>query len=169
KKELSTGEPGTQESSSSPRSAVGEERREDVERLCQRLYDRVTANGSKATISDGWRKAARLLLDRDGRELDKALNLIDWAAQDPFWSANVLSMPAFRKQYDQLRLKARAEWQRQHQSQLANDGGGQFDTGSPRVNVALGYLSPNDPLRAQLGMPGVDGPNLYAIEGGKSA
>ncbi|GAC1376883.1 MAG: hypothetical protein NVSMB4_05990 [Acidimicrobiales bacterium] len=83
--------------------------REDVELLCKRLHDRVTENGSKAEINAGWRNAARLMLDRDHRDLDKALRLIDWCQDDSFWSVNILSMPTFRAKYDQLRLKANAE------------------------------------------------------------
>ena len=84
--------------------------REDVELLCQRLRDRMIGNGCKPpTITDTWRTAARLLLDKDGRELDKALNLIDWATDDEFWAANIQSMPKFRAQYDTLRLRAIAD------------------------------------------------------------
>lgn len=103
----------TKETSLVPRDARDQEgAREDVDLLCQRLYERVTANGSKATVSTDWRKSARLLLDRDGRELDKALALIDWATEDEFWSANIQSMPTFRRQYDKLRMRARADWNR---------------------------------------------------------
>lgn len=41
-------------------------------------------------------------------------------------------------------------------------------TGSSRVNTALGFLAPDDPLRAQLGLP-VGQNHLHAIEGGLSA
>lgn len=64
-------------------------------------------NGSKPPrITDTWRREARLLLDRDGRDLDKALRLIDWCQEDSFWRANIQSMQTFRRQYDALRLKA---------------------------------------------------------------
>jgi hypothetical protein len=100
-------EPSTSSSAAPPR---GEPHRADVEQLCTRLRDRMIGNGCKPpTITDGWRKAARLLLDKDGRELDKALNLLDWVAKDDFWRTNIMSMPTFRTRYDQLRLKALAE------------------------------------------------------------
>lgn len=86
--------------------------REDVEALCRRLHDRITANGSKAVITAAWRTEARLILDRDGRELDKALRLIDWCQDDPFWKSNILSMHKFRAQYDRLRLQANESHQR---------------------------------------------------------
>lgn len=84
-----------------------EARRVDVEALCERLADRIIDNGCKPpTITDGWRRDARLLLDKDGRELDKALRLIDWCQADSFWRSNIQSMTSFRRQYDRLRLKA---------------------------------------------------------------
>lgn len=86
--------------------------RADVEALCTRLRDRIVANGSKATVTAQWRNEARLLVDRDGRDIEKALNLIDWCQADPFWRTNILSMSKFRKQYDQLRLKAIEEHNR---------------------------------------------------------
>ncbi|MFE2998701.1 hypothetical protein ACFXG4_27325 [Nocardia sp. NPDC059246] len=86
--------------------------RDDVEALCTRLHERITTNGSKAVITAKWRTDARLLLDRDGRDLDKALNLIDWCQRDPFWHKNILSMTKFREKYDQLRLNALDEHQR---------------------------------------------------------
>lgn len=105
-------EHGACSSSSSAPPPTREDSRSDVEALCVRLRDRIVANGSKATISGKWRTEARLLVDRDGRDVDKALNLIDWCQADPFWRSNVLSMRTFRAKYDQLRLKALEEHQR---------------------------------------------------------
>lgn len=81
-------------------------RRSDVDQLCNRLYSKIIENGSKTSITDRWRTEARLLIDRDGRDLNEALNLIDWCQQDQFWRSNILGMPKFRQQYDQLRLKS---------------------------------------------------------------
>lgn len=101
------------ESSSSTKSPTPKEHREDVEALCVRLCDHIVANGSKRpVIGERWHREARLMLDRDGRELQKALNLIDWCQRDPFWRKNILSMPKFREKYDQLRLAALDELQR---------------------------------------------------------
>ena len=95
-------------SSSSPTADAAEDR-EDVQSLCQHLADRIVANGSKQpTIGKGWIDAARLLLDRDARDLDEAHRLIDWCQDDSFWRTNVLSMPKFREKYDALRLRAGA-------------------------------------------------------------
>lgn len=81
--------------------------RSDVEQLCQRLVDRMAANGCKPPIvTTKWRTDARLLLDRDHRPLDEALALIDWCQADTFWRANIGCPGTFRKQYDRLRLRA---------------------------------------------------------------
>lgn len=78
--------------------------RPDVDRLCERMLERLHDNGVKANITNAWRDDARRLLDRDGRDLEQALRLIDWTANDHFWSMNVHSIPKFRKQYDLLRM-----------------------------------------------------------------
>ncbi|MER7433159.1 hypothetical protein ABT341_00365 [Pseudonocardia alni] len=95
-----------------------EPKRDDVEAVCTRLRDLIIENGSKApTITQEWRRQARLMLDSDKRDLSKALNLIEWCQKDTFWQSNILSMPKFRQQYDQLALKAREEWRRRGEQQ----------------------------------------------------
>ena len=103
------GRRGEGEKPSSSPTADAAEDREDVQSLCQHLADRIVANGSKQpNIGKGWIDAARLLLDRDARDLDEAHRLIDWCQDDSFWRTNILSMPKFREKYDALRLKAGA-------------------------------------------------------------
>lgn len=64
-------------------------------------------NGSQQpTITENWRKAGRLLLDKDGRTVDQVIKAIDWCQADPFWVANIRSMPTLREKYDTLRLQA---------------------------------------------------------------
>ena len=108
-----TGEKEAKTSSSCPGSEIPDDRRErpDVDQLCERLRDRVIANGAKATITRQWRTEARLLLDRDGRDHTQALRLIDWATANEFWRTNILAMPKFRAKYDQLLLQARRDSQ----------------------------------------------------------
>jgi hypothetical protein len=86
--------------------------RPDVDALCQRLAELMIANECKPpTISQAWRDSARLMLDADGRDFDKAMHLLDWTQKNTFWRKNILSMPKFREKYDQLRLDALAEWE----------------------------------------------------------
>lgn len=97
---------------SKKRAKKPEPQRDDVDQLCARLAEWIVKNGSKPpTIGETWKREARLLLDEDGRELDKALALIDWCQQDSFWRKNILSIPKFREKYDQLRLAALDDWE----------------------------------------------------------
>ena len=84
--------------------------REDVARLCAHLADRIEANGSKRpTITKGWRTAARLMLDKDGRTEQAVHKAIDWCQNSEFWRANVMSMPTLREKFDTLRLQAQRD------------------------------------------------------------
>lgn len=81
--------------------------RPDVEALCEHLANAVEANGSlRPTITDRWRTACRLMVDKDGRTPEQIRNAIDWSQADEFWRPNVMSMPKLREKYDQLRLAA---------------------------------------------------------------
>lgn len=96
---------------SSSSSATAEPPRDDVEQLVARLRDRLRENEFKLPASfQEWRRHARLLLDRDGRELGQALRLIDWATSHHFWMGNIRSMSKFRAQYDTLITQARNEY-----------------------------------------------------------
>lgn len=97
----------------SPNGKRPQPHREDVERLCTRLAELMVANECKPpTITDTWRAETRRMIDIDGREPDKALALLEWSQRNPFWKANIHSMPTFRAKYDQLRQQAAAEWER---------------------------------------------------------
>jgi hypothetical protein len=81
--------------------------REDVEKICRHLADRIEDNGSKRpSITKGWRDAARLMLDKDGRTEEEIHGAIEWCQNDQFWRGNVLSLPKLRDKYDQMRLQA---------------------------------------------------------------
>lgn len=75
--------------------------------LCLHLAQRIEANGSNPPqVTQRWLSAARLMIERDGRDPVKAHRLIDWCQDDEFEQAVILSMPKFRARYDSLRLKA---------------------------------------------------------------
>lgn len=109
------------EKKNSSRSRTDEPTRVDVEQICRHLAEQIVANGSKRpTITAEWRRQARLLLDEeraDPTSVRQVVNLIDWCQRDPFWRSNIQSMPTFRRQYDQLRLKALAEAEAKKESQ----------------------------------------------------
>lgn len=86
--------------------------RQDVERVCAVLAELVASNGSKhPTVTPAWRDSARLLIDKDGRTEQQILWLLNWCQSDPFWRANILSMPTFREKFDRLRLAAQREYE----------------------------------------------------------
>lgn len=75
--------------------------------LCTLLVDLMVSNGDKPpAITKQWDVDARLLIEKDGRDLDAAKRLLTWTLNDSFWRGNIQSMPKFRKQFDQLRHHA---------------------------------------------------------------
>ena len=92
--------------------------RPDVDAVCDHLADVLVKTGSsKPTITVAWRKAARLLLDKDGITVDQAKRAIDWAHADDFWQAHILTPMKLREKYDTLRRKATAQ-QRSHRGSV---------------------------------------------------
>lgn len=99
--------PSTSANTTADTPIVPAPKRADVEQICTHLADRIEANGSlRPTITKRWRTEARLLLDKDGRAMEQVLKAIDWCQSDPFWRANIRSMPKLREKYDTLRLQA---------------------------------------------------------------
>ena len=106
-----------------PRSKQDDPAREDVERLCTHLADRIEAKGSnRPSITKKWRDEARLMLDNDGRTEAQVRRAIDWCQDHAFWHSKVLSMPKLREKYEQLRLEA--EQARKQQNGKADMRGG---------------------------------------------
>jgi hypothetical protein len=136
-------------------AGASDDHRDDVERLCGHLADRIEANGSKRpAITDQWRDAARLLIDRDGRTEAQIHTAIDWCQTDDFWRANVLSMPKLRDKYDQLRLQARR----------SNGTAPKPSTTDQRVQAALDLAAE---VRAErLAAEATPPPQLHALPGG---
>jgi len=86
--------------------------RDDVKAICDHLIALMESNGDKApAVGSKWHDQARLMFDKDGRQLDSAMRLLSWALNDPFWKANIRSIPTFREKYDQLRHQANAKQQ----------------------------------------------------------
>jgi hypothetical protein len=59
---------------------------------------------------DGWANTFRLMLERDGRTVERIAAVIDWATAEPFWQPNILSADKLREKYDTLdaQMKRRA-------------------------------------------------------------
>lgn len=118
--------------------------REDVEKLCQHLQQRIIQLGSKKPdINKSWRDNARLLIDKDKRTEEEAHRLIDWCMSDGnFWQPHIGSMKKFREKYDTMRLQAQNP---------QRPGGGYMNSAEKKVDVARHWLSqpaqnaPHDP------------------------
>ena len=93
-------------------------------------------------ITQEWRTETRLLLDKDGRTEEQIHAAIDWCQDSGFWHSKVMSMPKLRDKYDQLRLEAIAERERQN-------GNG---SAKPRRDYSRGGAS--DPLDNEDYSPG---------------
>lgn len=120
-------------------SAVADEVREDVDRVCTLLADLIERNGSKRPmITKAWRDHARLMLDKDGRHLEEVLRVVEWSQKDGFWRSNILSLPKLREKYDQLRLRMTG---------AANGNGSGSPTASPRLAEKFGGLTTNGGVR----------------------
>jgi hypothetical protein len=92
--------------SSRPRRDLNADRPE-IERLCAHLADRIAANGyENPEITKGWRDAARLMIDADGRKEEQIHRAIDWSQGNGFWRKNVRSMQTLREKYVRLQMEA---------------------------------------------------------------
>jgi hypothetical protein len=100
------GNRGTGEQGNSPKAADAP-LRDDVESLFDVFDQELAANGCKPlTRTKAGRDAFRLMLDRDGIELNNIAGAIRWAQQDSFWKANIMSPTKLREKYEQLLLQA---------------------------------------------------------------
>lgn len=80
------------------------------------LADLIVGNGRKVrpTVTcTAWHRPIRLMLTRDQLTAHEIEGAIRWSQADPFWKANILSPAKLRAKYEQLRLKAQADRQRQ--------------------------------------------------------
>lgn len=86
---------------------ISEPARTDVERVCRHLATVIEKGGGKRPpITKKWRTDTRLLLDRDGITPEQAIAAIDWAHNDQFWNAHILSPAKLREKYETLRRQA---------------------------------------------------------------
>lgn len=83
------------------------EPRPDVQRLLEKLDQRVTDNGHrKPNRTKKNIDAARLLLDRDGYTEHQIAWMINWSTNHEFWRGNIRSMSKLREKFDELKAQA---------------------------------------------------------------
>jgi len=88
----------------------------DITGCADLLADLIVGNGRKirpTVTCTAWHRPIRLMIDRDHLSVAEIEGAIRWSQADPFWKANILSPAKLRAKYDQLRLRALADRQRQ--------------------------------------------------------
>ena len=93
--------------------------------LAKRIENRVSGykKHTEATLQ-AWADSARLMIEVDKRDANLAKILIRFSQEDEFWSGNILSMPKFRKQFDQLNVRYQEQCRRNKTTVTDNAGDG---------------------------------------------
>jgi hypothetical protein len=66
-----------------------------------------------------WANEIRKMINIDKRKPEQIKNMIVWCQNDSFWKGNILSTKKLRDKYDQLKVRALEDWNKQQ-----NRGGG---------------------------------------------
>jgi hypothetical protein len=75
--------------------------------LCNLLADLMVQNGIKRpTVSGKWISDIDKLIRLDEKTVEQVEAAIRWSQADSFWSSNIHSPAALRKQYEKMRLQA---------------------------------------------------------------
>ena len=93
-------------------------------KLAMYLYAKIKENNPEhRPLTDAqkqsWADHIRLMIERDNRTAEQIKNMIDWCQNNEFWKQNILSTAKLRKQYDTMRPKATAEYQRKPAGELS--------------------------------------------------
>jgi predicted phage replisome organizer len=88
----------------------------DIEmELSKYLFERMRQNNPEAKEPNfqTWSNQIRLMIERDNRKPEQIRNMIDWCQNDSFWKTNILSTKKLRDKYDQLKVRALEDYNRQ--------------------------------------------------------
>jgi hypothetical protein len=79
----------------------------DDEALAKRMFDaiRTVAPSAKEPTWPSWANAVRLMREQDGRTHEQMWTLFEWANQDSFWRAQILSPTNLRGKWTQLEAR----------------------------------------------------------------
>ena len=87
----------------------------DVDELVVAMIEELKARDIRFPDNlDSWKNAARLLIDKDKRDLPEALNVLRWSQRNSFWRKNIMAMPKFREKYDRLRAEMQDDLEKQN-------------------------------------------------------
>ena len=83
--------------------------------LSKYLFQLMRKNNPEAKEPNfqSWCNDMRKLINLDKRKPEQIKNMIDWCQKDSFWKGNILSVKKLREKYDQLKVRALEEWERQ--------------------------------------------------------
>lgn len=97
---------GKGEEAPSTKPELGKATPED-EACAKWLYERILKNNRshKPPRFAVWANDVRLLRERDGQTHREICEMFDWAQDDSFWRANILSPAKLREKWDQLKIK----------------------------------------------------------------
>ena len=88
-------------------------------RIAEHLYKRILEHQPDLRKPDlqKWADEVRLAHERDGRDYGKLNKLVDWAQDNDFWQANILSAKKLREKYDILTGQANREYKQKELSE----------------------------------------------------
>lgn len=109
--------------------------RDDVDRVCNHLSERLTERQVRHSITKAWRTAARLMMDADGRTEQQVHNMIEWSQHDAFWCSNIHSLPTLREKYDRMKDQAMRSANGSVPSNL-------YDPPGPHRDEMAGFMDP---------------------------
>ncbi|WP_249662820.1 helix-turn-helix domain-containing protein [Lentilactobacillus buchneri] len=93
-------------------------------RIAEHLYKRILEHQDlKKPNLQKWADEVRLAHERDGRDYDKLNKLVDWAQDNDFWQANILSAKKLREKYDILTGQANREYKQKELSRHDDTSG----------------------------------------------
>lgn len=76
--------------------------------VAQLLRNKITARKPDFKFTaklEAWANDVRLMVERDGRSIERIKAVIIWAQADGFWRDNILSVAKLREQFDKLELR----------------------------------------------------------------
>lgn len=93
---------------SCPNFSVWDKLRKKMEALILRNKPDYRFRGGKDRESK-WNDEFRLMIEQDKRKPDRIAEVMEWALNNPFWRANILSPHKLRIQFDALELRMKNE------------------------------------------------------------
>jgi len=78
--------------------------------LASRLFKNILENNPnhKKPNLQAWSNDVRLMMERDKRNEEQIIYVIDWCQNDEFWKSNVLSISKLRERFDQLIIQIKS-------------------------------------------------------------